>query len=192
MKTPTLAVSLCGVLAFGANAPAYAADDIMISRPHSNSANLYVGGSIGNAQYSEIDDNSASLSLFGGYHINEVLAVEGGWSSLGEAESKGSKADVSALSLGVMGKVALKTDLTLFGKAGLARWDFDFSSTSPALSDSDSDIDPYFGLGLDYSITGNTSVRFDWNRYSMEPTIDGTTLDTENINNFSVGIIFRP
>lgn len=189
MKKPTLAVSLCGVLAYGANAPAYAADDILVTRPHSSAANLYVGGSIGNARYKEMDDNSASLSLFGGYHINEVLAVEGGWSDLGEAESKGAKGSAKALSLGIMGKVALKTDLTLFGKAGLAMWDFDFKSTG--IDDSDSNTDPYFGLGMDYSITGNTSVRFDWNRYSMDSKFGSSSLD-ETISNFSVGIIFRP
>jgi OOP family OmpA-OmpF porin len=183
-------VALPTVLALSTTLPAFGADDIMISRPHSSSANLYLGGSIGNARYSELDDNSASFSLFGGYNVNEILSVEGNWSSLGEAENNGATADVSALSLSILGKLPLKTDLTLFGRAGLARWNFDFKSS--ALDDSDSDTDPYFGLGLDYNITGNTSVRFDWNRYSMEPTLGGVRQDQEDISNFSVGIIFRP
>jgi hypothetical protein len=194
MNRTRLTTALCSALALSAVVPAYAADDITISRPHrmasSLSSKLYFGASLGYANYKEVDDSSAAYGLFGGYHINEVLAVDVGWSSLGEATENSVSADVSVFHLGLLGKIPMRTDLTLFGKLGLANWDYDLSGTTP--SGSDSDVDAFIGLGADYNINGQSAVRFGLDLYSMKPTIGNVTLPKERISVFSVGFSFSP
>jgi len=185
-----------GVLALGAlslfsSMSAYAASDIIVSRPHHNSmsSNTYLGVSLGNAKYDEFDDSSAALSLFGGFHINEVLAVDFGWANLGEASQETAKAEVSVLQVALLGKLPVSTDFSLFGKVGLARWEYDLNTTS--LSGSDDDINVYFGIGADYHISGRSAVRFSADFYNMKPTISNTTLTKENISLFSIGYLFQ-
>lgn len=184
MKRATLAASLCGACTLGAaSAPTLAADDILISRPHSSMAsNLYLGASFGNARYDKADDSSAAFALFGGYQLNEVLSLDLGYTDLGKAEKGGNKSEASAFSLGVLGRLPVKTDLTLFGKVGLSSWNLDLTPGS-----SDSDIDVSYGLGADYDISGSTAVRFGVDFYSLS----GSKID-ENINVFSIGFVYKP
>ncbi|NOX91596.1 MAG: porin family protein [Gammaproteobacteria bacterium] len=188
----------CGVLALGAlslfsSMSAYAADDIIVTRPHSMSSNMssnmYIGVNLGNAMYDEFNDSSASLGIFGGFHINDVLAVDFGWADLGEASQGTDKADVSVLQVALLGKLHVSTDLSLFGKVGLARWTYDLSTTS--FSGSDDDINVYFGVGADYHISGQSAVRFNADFYNIKPTISSVTLTEENISLFSIGYIFQ-
>lgn len=184
---PTILVGACALCLTTAIAtPAFAAGDITISKPHrmsSNmSSNLYAGAQLAYASYKEVDDNSAAFGLFGGFHLNEVLAVEAAYNDFGEAEKGGVKAEASAFSLGLLGKLPLKTDLTLFGRVGLAAWDIDISSGSV----SDSGTDVYFGIGADYDISGTAAVRFGIDTYSLNGDID------EDITAFAIGFIFKP
>jgi hypothetical protein len=185
MKRAILAAPLWGTLALGSMPPAQAADDIVISRPHHNLASkLYVGASFGNARYDKANDSSAAYTLFGGYHLNEVLALDLSYADLGKAEKGSTKAEASAFSLGVLGKLPVKTDLTLFGRLGLSSWSLDWWSPNPL---SDSDIDVSYGIGADYDITSGSAMRFGLDYYSL----NGAKLD-ENITMFSIGFIFRP
>lgn len=190
MKQKILAKTLCGALVLGAIAPAFAANDITITRPNRASANMasnmYFGAHLANAQYKEADDSSAAFSLFGGYHLNEVLAIDLAYSDFGEAEKSGDKTEATAFSLGILGKVPVRTGLIFFGKLGLASWDADVSTGS--LSDSDSGTDVYFGIGVDYDISGTSAVRFGLDRY----TLSGSDNSDEDITSFSIGIIFKP
>jgi len=186
MKQATLAASLCGALTLGATAQALAADDITITRPeHSMASRLYMGASFGNAMYDQVDDSSAAFALFGGYHLNEVLTLDLSYSDLGKAEKAGVKAEASAFSLGVLGKLPVQTNLTLFGKVGLSSWDIDASDISGSVSDSD--IDVSYGVGADYDISSSTAVRFGVDFYSL----NGADVE-EDISVFSIGFVYKP
>jgi len=184
-----------GALSLFSSISAHAASDIIVTRPHNMSSNMssniYIGANLGNAEYDKANDSSATFGIFGGIHINEVLAVDFGWADLGEA-SQGTdyKAEVSVLQVAMLGKLPVSTDLSLFGKIGLARWTYDFSSTS--LSGSDDDINVYFGVGADYHILNRSAVRFTVDFYNMKPTIANVTRPRENISLFSIGYIFQP
>lgn len=184
MNQKVLSTILAGTCALCITTPAFAADDITISKPHRMSSNMasnfYAGAQLAYASYKEVDDNSAAFGLFGGFHLNEVLAVEAAYNDFGEAEKGGVKAEASAFSLGLMGKLPLKTDLTLFGRVGLAAWDIDLSPGS------DSGTDVYFGIGADYDISGTAAVRFGIDAYSLNGDID------EDITAFAIGFIFKP
>lgn len=188
MKQKILARTLCGVLVLGAAAPALAANDITISRPHrmssSMASNMYFGAHLANAQYKEADDSSTAYSFFGGYHLNEVLAIDAAYTDFGKAENNSAKIEATAFSLGILGKVPVKTGLTFFGKVGLASWNADISPGSS----SESGTDVYFGIGADYDISGTSAVRFGLDRY----TLSGNNNSDEDITSFSVGFIFKP
>ena len=189
MKQKTLAKTLGGVAALCITSaiatPTFAAGDITISTPHrmssGMSSNLYFGVQLANASYKEIDDSSAAFGLFGGFHLNEVLSIEAAYNDFGKAEKGGAKEEASALSLGMVGKLPIKTDFTLFGKVGLAAWDIDASPGS--LSDSGTDV--YFGIGADYDISGTAAVRFGIDQYTMGGDFD------EDITSFAIGFIYK-
>lgn len=182
--------AICLGLVIDASTPVLAADDIKISRPHSMKSNMtsnfYLGANLGYSKYKEIDDSAAAYGLFGGYHINEVLAIDVSWTDLGEASDSTAKADTSLFQLGMLGKVPVRTDLTLFGRIGLAMWNYDLSEP---FSDSDNDTDAFIGFGADYNISGQSAVRFGLDFYSMKPDF---LSERENISEFSIGIMFSP
>lgn len=194
MKQFVTAGILSGAICIGviadAGTPVMAADDITISRPHrmgtNTSSNFYVGANLGYSKYQEIDDSAAAFGLFGGYHINEILAIDVSWTDLGEASDSSATADTSLIQLGMLGKVPVRTDLTLFGRVGLAMWNYDLSEP---FSDSDNDTDAFIGFGADYSINGRSAVRFGLDFYSMKPDF---LSERENISEFSIGIMFNP
>lgn len=189
----------CGALALGAlslfgSVSAHAASDIIVTRSQNMSSgmssNIYIGANLGNAVYDKADDSSAAFGVFGGLHLNEVLAIDVAWVNLGEASEGTYKTEVSVLQAALLGKLPVSTDFSLFGKVGLARWKYDLSSTS--LSGSDDDIAVYFGFGADYHISGRSAVRFGADFYNMKPTISNFTRTKENISLFSIGYIFQP
>ena len=191
MKQKTLTKNLGGVIALCITSaiatPTFAASDITISTPHrmpgSMTSNLYLGVQLANASYEEIDDSSAAFGLFGGYHLNEVLAIEAAYNDFGEAEKSGFKVEASALSLGMVGKLPIKTDFTLLGKVGLAAWDTDASFG--ALKDSGSGTDVYFGIGADYDISGTAAVRFGIEKFTLSGDID------EDVTSYSIGFMYK-
>ncbi len=184
-----------GALSFFSSIAAYAASDIIVTRPHSMSSNMssnmYIGANLGNAMYDEANDSSAALGIFGGFHINEALAIDFGWTNLGEASEGTYKTKVNVLQVALLGKLHASTDFALFGKIGLARWAYDLRT--PSFSGSDDDIDVYFGIGADYHISGRSAVRFSADFYNMKPTIStsNVTPAEENISLFSIGYIFQ-
>jgi len=189
----------CGALALGAlsffsSIAAYAANDIIVTRPHSMSSNMssniYIGANLGNAMYDEANDSSAAFGIFGGFDINEALAIDFGWANLGEASEGAYKAKVNVLQVALLGKLHASTDFSLFGKVGLARWAYGLST--PSFSGSDDDVNVYFGVGADYHISGRSAVRFGADFYNMKPSIPiSSTPAEENISLFSIGYIFH-
>ena len=175
-------------------APAHAASDIMVTRAHGAasgmSSGVYLGASLGNASYEEANDSAAGFNVYGGFPINEILAVELGWASFGEASQGTDTARASALQIGLLGKLPVSVDLSLFGKVGLARWKFELDTS--ALSGSNEDIDVYFGAGADYHVSGRSAVRFSADFYSMKPTIANVPMNRESISLFSIGFLFKP
>ncbi len=193
-KSRTLyGVFALGILSLFSSMSADAGSDIIVTRPHNMSSNMssniYIGASLGNAKYDKANDSSAAFGIFGGVHINEVLAVDFGWADLGEASEGTYKAKVNVLQIALLGKLHASTDFSLFGKVGLARWAYGLST--PSFSGSDDDINVYFGVGADYHISGRSAVRFSADFYNMKPTISNVTLTEENISLFSIGYIFQ-
>lgn len=153
------------------------ADDITVSHAKTGAEGFYLGASIGNASYDDIDESDVGFDLFAGINLNEVLSAELGWVDLGEADGGTATAEVSAFHLAIVGHVALQNNLNAFGKLGMAVWDADVRQG--AISTSDSGTDVFFGFGVDYQISALSSVRFGADWYSV---------DDEDITLVAVGL----
>ena len=151
--------------------------DINVSRPQSGIESLYLGASIGQASYSELDDSDIGFKLFAGISLNELVSVELGWVDFGSVESVGATVDASALYLGIVGSYELQNDLSLYGKLGFSSWDADLKANTVTASESGSDVT--FGLGLNYQFSGHAGMQF---------SVDQYPLDDEDVTMFAIGI----
>jgi len=190
MKRATILTGAAAMLCFSAIGDSMAGDiasDITVTRSGNQGSGLYLGARAGIANYDEADDSDAGFDLFAGINLNEVLSIEAGWTDLGEVSNNGANSEVTVLHVDIVGNMGLRSDLSLYGKIGLAGWDLDVKTN--AFSDSDSGVDLTFGFGVDYNITGRSSVRFGLDFYSADAEIQGADYN-EDIMMFSVGAKF--
>jgi hypothetical protein len=196
-KTITGRLLIWGVITLGivGTTPVIAGDNNAFSRPHGFAntfgSKFYLGANLGLgfANYKEVNDSASAYSLFGGYHINDALDIDMGWANMGDPSGSLFKSDTSLMHLGMLGKVPLRTDLTLYGKIGLAMWNYDMSK--PFSDNFDASTDTFFGFGADYGISDQSSVRFGLDFYRTKPDFS-LSMDKEKISKFSVDLLFKP
>lgn len=159
---------------------------------------LYIGFNLGQAStdvsLSDIDDGSftsgsvedsdTSISIMIGKKFTPNFAVEGGYIDLGElsidAVSDGSvfwaagpvsaKLEATGFFIGAKGLMPLNKTSSLYGKAGLLRWDIDLalSDSAGGISFSDSGSDIYFGFGVSFAINDSVSLGVDYTSYDID------------------------
>ena len=128
------------------------------------------------------DSSDNAVSILAGYQINKHFAVELSYSDLGntadysyqQAFSTGTlKQDTQALSLVGVGKHKLgHSKVSAFGKLGISNWRseiaYDRTPNSATFFDRKekaSGTDPVIGLGLEYDVSHNASIRAGWDRH---------------------------
>ena len=153
------------------------ANDIHVSQPSAGMQGFYLGATLGLANYDMMDDSDIAFDLFAGFNINEILSIELGWVNFGEIENAATTLETSAFHAAMIGSLSLQSDLNLYAKLGMTRWDADL--TVGAVSVSDSGADVFFGGGIDYQVAANTSVRFSGDWY---------VLGDEDVAVYSVGV----
>jgi OOP family OmpA-OmpF porin len=127
-------------------------------------------------------EGDTGYKVFGGYNLNSTYAIEAGYAVLGRATAKYTSGDVAN---GLTGQVtndawfaAIKAELPLaygisgFGKLGAAYATSknQVTASSSAIlsancskcSDSKSNFNPYFGLGLEYDLTKTVALRLEY------------------------------
>jgi OOP family OmpA-OmpF porin len=155
---------------------------------------FYIGGNLGNADLNEdfdglnIDTNSTSFGMVGGWRFNDYFSLEGGYHDFGNFEQNvdidGVSTSVSlsaaGFTLGGTGSVLLGNKFSLHGRVGWFFWagDAEVNNVSQATPE---DRNLYFGSGVSYAVTDRFKVTGDWNRYDL----DGVNSDV-----FSMGVQF--
>jgi OOP family OmpA-OmpF porin len=172
----------------------------------------YIGASLGQAKADvdcsgtiACDDKDSSWKIFGGYQINRNFAVELGYSDLGAVTASTPSfvlfplvipaatltIEAKAWELVAIGSVPLADRFSVFGKAGLYRADTDTRvdfGAAGSTTESDSNTDLTFGVGLRYDFTRNFGVRAEWQFYSAVAAGFGEEADVDVM---SVGLVWR-
>ena len=151
------------------------------------------GRSHGNIDVSGLgseSDNDSTYSVRGGYWFNPNFAVEGFYTdAFDKSYSDGidtANLKATAIGLGVVGKKNFGADGNGFfidGRAGVARGKLEASVTGLG-SESDTSIDPYFGVGAgyDFSQSLGLGLSYDYLKSSgqdVDVTVKTLTLGVE-------------
>ena len=157
--------------------------------------NFYVFGALGNTNsdvalggLNRVDDGASSYALGAGYSFTRNISLEAAYTDFSSHDGEtdcppgftclvipvSSKANMTGLSLSVIGSFPVTEKLDVYGKLGLTGWDVEFDGISAAFDDSGEDL--HYGLGLRWAIDD------DWKAFAEFRKAD-LDLDT-----FSIGI----
>lgn len=145
---------------------------------------LYVGGSIAKPDWHADSINGvggsnegAGLKLYGGWQFHPNFALEASLFNLGRSSGQGGNAKANGVSLDAVGLLPFAPDWTGFAKLGVA------NVKVRANGDDDRNTVPTFGLGVQYKLTSNMSIRGEWERYRIN-AFD----QKSNTDQFGVGL----
>lgn len=133
------------------------------------------------------DETDTAFKIFGGYEFASQSgspffgAIEIGYVDFGEVSISGVDSfygvsrmswDSSGFNLAAIGALQANDWLSVMGKVGLLRWDWDvdFRNEDEIIedfSDSDSGTDIMFGIGANFSLTEQARVRVEWERFEI-------------------------
>lgn len=172
------------------------ADPLTFTNPFSTNTSsntngnpVYFGGSLGVSTAdgfcdsgSNCEDSDMGWKVFAGYDVNSSLAIEAGYNSLGKVNSSSNSSEVSGFELAAVGKMALNNQIGVFGKAGVFKWTADNNDGER------SSTDLMYGLGADYKVNDNISVRGEWENFN---NIETKSNETSDIQMISAGVTYR-
>ena len=155
---------------------------------------FYAGASIGQSTSSDCggscDDKDTAYRVFGGYKFHPNIAVEGGYSPLGETSSGNLKAEANAWDLVGLGIFPLGNNFSIFGKLGFYNAEIKLSG---AASGKKTTTDLTYGIGGQYDFNRNLGLRLEWQRYSgvKAPDVANVSSGDTDIDVVSVGALWR-
>jgi OOP family OmpA-OmpF porin len=128
----------------------------------------YVGGDVASSSMKMGGDSQKrsgdSYSIFGGYRFDKNFAVEAAYTDLGKVNFNGVEAKNKAYSVDGIARAPLGKDFGLYGRVGVAHYERDYTG----LGDNSSN-GVKLGVGADYALTKNVSLRAEVTRYTNLP-----------------------
>lgn len=146
----------------------------------------YVGGGIGYYRLNDgnfldederLKDDRYAWRAFAGVDFARFLALEAGYIDFAKASSGNASLDVDGWTAAVVGAIPLTQTFALTGKVGNLWWDAT-QETGAGGRSSDSGDDIFYGVGVRFSMTPNTDLRVEYDRYE----VDDVDLDTASLN----------
>lgn len=156
----------------------YVGADVGATRNHSSTSNIPLCAP-GLGAACKTDRSDSSWQLRTGYNFNERFGVEGAYTDLGNtfngsatigaATTSGSQS-TKAWSLSAIGKAPITQNrrLKAYGKVGVARWDSKLTRNTTGFAGTtfkEKGTDPVVGLGLEYDVSNQWTVRGGWDRH---------------------------
>jgi len=136
------------------------------------------------------DDGDTAWRILGGYQFNKNLAVELGYSDLGEVSASGPGGSASIEStvfeLVAVGSWPFTPNFSAYGKAGMYRSETDASA--PGISESESNTGLTYGLGVRWDFTKNLAARAEYQIYS---DVGGGNIGESDVDVISVGVLWK-
>lgn len=157
-----MAVAMAAALA----APAFAGD-------------YYAGADIGRNRFSAegVSLNRTGIAVFGGYKLNETVAIEAGYRSLinDTYRNANGSADIKLYALQLSGvfSMPVATDFTLYGRLGLnnVRGSVKASGNGVKLDVSDNSTKALFGFGGTYAFSKDVALRVEFQKPVKEVSV---------------------
>lgn len=138
------------------------------------------------------DDKDTAWRILGGYQFNKNLAVELGYTDVGEVSASGTfSASIEAKiwELVAVGSWPFTPNFSAYGKLGMYRGDTDFSTNNPAFAnESESNTDLTYGIGVRWDFTRNLGARAE---YQIYKDIGGGNIGEGDVDVISVGVIWK-
>lgn len=142
-------------------------------------AGFYIGAKLGsvNYGYGNVSNNSqAGFGLLGGYAINENIAIEAEYDSLGGFDSNSGTIKGSSFGFSGVGSLPLNQQFSLFGKIGIASttlkdtakpgWVGDFTYNNTGLT---------IGFGGQYNVNKELGIRVGIDIYPVGDAVSTTS-----------------
>lgn len=149
--------------------------------------NFYVHGSFGSSNtdislggLNRVDDDNSSYTLGAGYAFTPNVSLEAAYRDFGSHDGETdcppdfaclvipvpTQADLTGISLSLIGSIPLTERLDAFGKVGITSWNVDFEGISAAFDDSGEDF--LYGAGLRGSIDDRWKVFAEYERHDLD------------------------
>ncbi len=175
---------------------------------------FYVAADLGKISYSNSESqfttatyaNPSSLTIGGGYHINQFVGVEAGYSIIQDSTLTTSFAGAStdetvkssSLQIAAVGTYSINQMFDVFAKVGLASNTTDYSATCTRCTfgagiitaQSASKTGLMFGIGGQYNINRQFGIRVQYQDLGTVPALPGNKSDL-GLTVFSVGGVFN-
>lgn len=150
---------------------------------------IYVGGTLGSATDSNPGNaltkaRTTAYSLLAGYQLTDNFAVEAAYTDIGKTAQNAISLKNSATSLSAVGRVALgNSGVSALGKLGYAS-----TRTVASTGQAASRGDLTYGLGVEYALSKNVSLRANWDQYAMG---DNISIFKSREDIYSLGATYR-
>jgi OOP family OmpA-OmpF porin len=134
----------------------------------------------------DCDDKDTAWRILGGYQFNKNLAVELGYTDLGEASATGASIEATAWEVVAVGSWPFTPQFSAYGKVGMYRGEVDASAPGISLSESNTDLT--YGIGVRWDFAKNLGLRAEYQIYS---DVGGGDIGESDAEVISVGVIWR-
>jgi OmpA-OmpF porin, OOP family len=164
----------------------------------------YVGLTLGQSKQDDVcdgisgagvscDDKDTAWRILGGYQLSKHLAVELGYTDVGEVSASAGTAsatiEAKIWEVVAVGSWPFTPNFSAFGKLGLYRGETDFSTNIPGFgNESESNTDMTYGIGVRFDFTKNLGVRAE---YQIYKDIGGGNIGEGDVDVMSLGVIWK-
>jgi len=160
----------------------------------------YLGASVGQSKarhvdcagFDSCDTKAAAFGILGGYQINRNFAAELGYHDFGRvtfsAPGVSGNIKASAAELVGLGAYPFANRFSVYAKVGAYHAEAKRNPPLAGLEIKDRNTDLTFGLGAQYAVTREASVRAEWQRYKSVGGDD--TGGKYDIDVISIGLIW--
>jgi len=151
-----------------------------------NMSSVYIGGSIGRADYRTADQTDTAWRILGGYQFHPNFAAELGWHHLGQVGSLGGERESRLFELTGIGAFPVAANFSVYGKLGGYYGTSELRS--PLGSGDDNNGGLTYGFGAQYDIARQVGVRLEWQRYDQ---VGGSRTGETDIDVLNLGVVYR-
>jgi OmpA-OmpF porin, OOP family len=163
-------------------------------------AGWYVGATLGQSKSKDAcedvpdcDDKDTAWRILGGYQFNKNLAVELGYTDVGEASASAgpftASIEVAIWELVAVGSWPFTPNFSAYGKLGMYRGDTELTTNAPGISnESESNTDLTYGIGVRWDFTKNLGLRAEYQVYS---DVGGGNIGEGDVDVISIGVIWK-